>query len=73
MSGDGSEYQPQPLHVWFTPQVLPQAEAVHILVDETEGVRLGRVHPHKRYHPHVFAVEDVTYVNLVANSLQGRR
>jgi len=41
------EYQLQPPHVGFIPQVLLEVEAIHVLVDETEGVSLSRVHPHE--------------------------
>lgn len=34
-------------------QVLSEVNVVHVLVDETERLRLCRVHPHERYRFHI--------------------
>jgi len=68
-SGGRNGYQLHPPRVWFVPQVLPQVETVHVLVDKTEGVVLSRVYPHKWYYAHVLLVEEGPHVNLVVKPL----
>jgi len=67
--GYGSEYQFQLPRVGFVPQILPQVEAVHIHVDETERVCLSRVHSQERCYVHVSVVKESPYVNFVAKPL----
>ena len=50
--------------------MLPEVEALHILVDETERMCLSRVNPHKRYYAHVSTVEEAVYVNLIGKPLR---
>jgi len=64
-----NEYQLQPAHVGFVPQVLPEVEAIHVLVDETERVCLGRVNPDERYYVHISAVKEAACANLVEKPL----
>ena len=73
MSGDENEYQFQSPHVGFAPQVLPEVEAIHILVDKTKRVCLSRVHPHERHYIHIAVVKEAPYVNFVVKSLQRSR
>ena len=70
---DGSEYQFHPLHVRLVSQVLPEVEAIHVLVDETKWVGLGRVHPHEWNHLYVPMVKQGPYVNFVAKPLRESR
>lgn len=49
----------------LVPQVLLEVEAVHELIDETEGVCLGRVRPHQRYYIHVSVAKEAAYPDLV--------
>ena len=62
----GSKYQLQPSHVGTIHEVL---QAIHVLIDETEGVCPSRVHPHKRYYVHAFVVKEGPHVNLVVKPL----
>lgn len=73
MDGDENEYQFQPPHVGFLPQVLLKVEIGHVLIDETEWVRLSRVHPHERHYIHIAVVKEAPYVNFVVKSLQRSR
>ena len=71
--GDGvrwNVYQLQSLYMGLIPQVLLEIEAVHVLVDETEGVRLSRVRPHEYYHAHASVVKEATHANLIVIPLQ---
>ena len=65
----GNKYQLQPAHVGFVPQVLPEVEAIHVLVDETERVCLGRVNPDERYYVHISVVEGVPCMSLAEKPL----
>jgi hypothetical protein len=64
-------YQFQPAHVGFILQILPEVEVVHVLVDETERVLLGRVHPHERHCVCIPVAKEVAYVDFVAKPLRG--
>ena len=66
---DGDEYQLQPPHVGFINQVLLQVQAVHILVDETERMCVGRVYPHERCYVYTFVVKEGPYVNFIVKPL----
>ena len=65
----GNEYQLEPPGVGVIPQILSKVEAVHGLVQETEGVSLSRVHPNKRYDVHTSVVKEGPYVDLVLEPL----
>ena len=65
----GSGYQFQRSHIGLIPQVLLEVQAVHILVDKTEGVSLSRVNSHKRYHIHISTAKEVMHANLIAEPL----
>jgi len=65
---DGNGYQLRLIHGVLVLQVLSEVEAVHVLIDETERVRLGRVYPHKRYHVYILVKED-PYANFVVELL----
>jgi hypothetical protein len=67
----GNKYQFQLAHVGFIPQVLSEVEVVHILVDESERVFLGRVHPHERHCIYIPVAKEVAYVDFVIKPLQG--
>ena len=69
MGGDENEYQLQPSRV-VIPQVLLKVEIAHVLIDKTERVCLGRVHPHERYYIHTFVLKEAAYVNFIAKPLQ---
>ena len=71
MSGDENEYQFQSPHVGFAPQVLPEVEAIHILVDKTKRVYLSRVHPHEWHHLHISVVKKGARANFIVKPLQG--
>ena len=73
MDGDENEYQFQPPHVGFLPQILLKVEIGHVLIDETEWVCLGRVHPHERHYIHIAVVKEAPYVNFIVKSLQQSR
>lgn len=60
---NGNKYQFQLPHVVSAPQTLPEVKVVHILVDETERVRLCRVHPHERYYLHASVAKDAVHVD----------
>ena len=53
----------------FVPQILPEVKVVHILVDETKRVFLGRVHPHERYHLHTPVVKESVRVDFILKPL----
>ena len=51
VDGEGVQeniYHLQSPHIGLILQVLLEIEAVHVLVDETEGVYLSRVCPHEQ-------------------------
>ena len=63
-------YQFQSPHILFAPQMLPEVK-IHSLVDETEPwVYLRGVHAHKWYYAYILMVEQVAYVNFVAEPLR---
>ena len=66
-----NRYQFQPAHAGFVPQVLSEVEVVHVLVDESERVLLGRVHPHERHCIHIPVAKEVVYADFVTEPLQG--
>ena len=66
------DYQPQPSHIWFIPQVLLEVEVVHVDVDETEEVGLGRVHPYERHYIYIALAKEIMYMNLIEKPLGGR-
>ena len=70
MGEEKNEYQLQRPHVGLVPHVLPEVEAVHILVDETKGMCLGRVHPHEGYYIHVSVVKESHHVHFVVEPLR---
>ena len=72
MDGDENEYQFQPPHVGFLPQVLLKVEIGHVLIDETEWVRLSRVHPHEWHYIHIAVVKEAPYVNFVVQPRERR-
>lgn len=59
MGGDGNGYQLHLPCVGLFPQVLPEIEMIHPLVDEGKGVFLGRIHPQERYYACTLAVKEV--------------
>ena len=67
----GDNHQFQPAHVGFIPQVLPEVEVIHVLVDEPERVFLGRVHPHERHCVCVIVAKEIAYADFVTKPLRG--
>ena len=65
----GSGYQFQRSHVGLIPQVLLEVLALHIHIDETEGMSLSRVNSHEGYHVHISTVKEVMHVYLIAEPL----
>ena len=63
-------YKLQLPHIGTIPQVPLEVEAIHKLVNETEGVCLGRVHTHERHYTHVSVVEEAPHLSLVVKPLQ---
>ena len=53
----------------FVLQVLSKIEVFHVLVDESERVLLGRVHPQEWYCICILVAKEVTYVDFVAKPL----
>ena len=69
--GDRHGHQLKPVCIGLVPQVPSKIEAFHILVDETEGVCLGRVHPYECYYVHTSVMKEGPYVKLIVEPLQG--
>jgi hypothetical protein len=64
-------YKFQPAYVGFILEVLSEVEIVHVLVDESERVLLGRVHPHERHCVYISVAKEITYANFVTEPLEG--
>lgn len=69
--GDRHGHQLKPVRIGLVPQVLSKIEAFHILVDETEGVCLGRVHSYEWHYVYTAVMEEGPYVKLILEPLRG--
>ena len=66
----GDKYQLQPLHSGLVLQVLPEVEAFHELVDETERVCFRRVHPHEWCYAYISVVKNAAHANFIVKPLR---
>ena len=61
-------HQRHPPNVGLIPQLLPEVEAIHILIDKAEGVDLSGVHPDEWYGAYVL-VEEAQHLKFVVEPL----
>ena len=64
-------YQLQPPYVGPIPQALPEVKVFRVLVNDSEWVRLSRVHSHERNHVYAPLAEEVACVYFVPKPLRG--
>lgn len=69
----GNRYQFQPLCIGFILLILPEVQAVHILIDETERVHFSRIHSHEWHCLHISAAKEGAHLGLIGKPLQWDR